>query len=119
MWGTGEWEWETDAAGQRRLPRPRRGAARGGPAARLLVSWNNGRRPAGRRPTPSGAASSIYRAKLLEDAILAEKPRTITPVRLVQMMEKAGLTDLRGRYVAPLALRVLEARRRRARASRR
>jgi hypothetical protein len=45
---------------------------------------------------------------LLEDEILAQKPRTIDPVRLVQMMEKAGLTDLRGRYVAPLALRILE-----------
>ena len=34
------------------------------------------------------------------------------------MMEQAGLTDLRGRYVAPLALRVLEsAGRRSARAS--
>ena len=36
VWGTGEWEWADGRPGQRPLPRPRRGAARGGAAAGLL-----------------------------------------------------------------------------------
>src|SRR5439155_20949254 len=101
VWGTGQWEWG-GYLGRNQVPHevaPRRD---------YFVSWND-------RPAPGWGASdaqwgwsSIYRAKLLEDAIRGAKPGTITPVRLVQMMERAGLTDLRGRYVAPLALRVLE-----------
>jgi acyl-homoserine lactone acylase PvdQ len=107
VWGTGEWEWETDSRGNEvyvgRDGVPHEVA----PARDYFVSWNN-------RPAPRWSAadaqwghSSIYRADLLEDQILEER-KPITPVRIVQMMEKAGLTDLRGRYVAPLALRVLE-----------
>ena len=105
VWGTGEWEWQTNAQGDDVYLG--RGAVPH-EATRSATSSSRGttaRRRAGARPTRSGATASIYRAKLLEDAIRAQKPHSITPVRLVQMMEQAGLTDLRGRYVAPLALR--------------
>lgn len=108
VWGTGEWEWKTDGAGNDVYLGRNQVPFEVAPKRDYFVSWNN-------RPAPGWGSSdaqwghtSIYRAKLLEDAILAEKPGTIDPVRLVQMMEKAGLTDLRGRYVAPLALRILD-----------
>ena len=108
VWGTGEWEWETDSKGNElylgRAQVPHEVA----PRRDYFVSWNNRPAPGWGGSDAQWGWSSVYRADLLEDAILAEKPGTIDPVRLVQMMEEAGLTDLRGRYVAPLALRVLE-----------
>ena len=108
VWGTGEWEWQTDSQGNDlflgRAEVPHEVA----PRRDFFVSWNNRPAPGWGGSDAQWGWSSVYRADLLEDAILAEKPGTIDPVRLVQMMEKAGLTDLRGRYVAPLALRVLE-----------
>jgi acyl-homoserine lactone acylase PvdQ len=107
VWGTGQWEWKQDGHGNDVYLGLSQVPYEVAPRRDYFVSWND-------RPAPGwGAAdsqwgwSSVYRAKLLEDAILAAKPGTVTPVRLVQMMEQAGLTDLRGRYVAPLALRVL------------
>jgi len=107
VWGTGQWEWKQDGHGNDVYLGLRQVPAEVSPRRDYFVSWNN-------RPAPGwGAAdsqwgwSSIYRAKMLEDAILAARPGTVTPVGLVRMMEQAGLTDLRGRYVAPLALRVL------------
>ncbi len=108
VWGTGQWEWKKGADGQDEFLGREEVPYEVAPKRDYFVSWNN-------RPAPGWGASdaqwgwsSIYRAKMLEDAILAEPKGTITPTRLVQMMEKAGLTDIRGRYVAPLALRVLE-----------
>lgn len=108
VWGTGQWEWKTDAAGNDVYLGRNQVPFEVAPKRDYFVSWNN-------RPAPGWGSSdaqwghtSIYRAKMLEDAILAQKPGSIDPVRLVQMMEKVGLTDLRGRYVAPLALRILE-----------
>ena len=107
VWGTGEWEWESDAQGNDvylgRAGVPHEVA----PRRDFFVSWNNRPAPGWRSADSQWGHSSIYRGDLLEDAILAEKPGTIDPVRLVQMMETAGLTDLRGRYVAPLALRAV------------
>ena len=61
------------------------------------------RRPVGPRARSTAASCSRTRSS-------RRSRDSITPVRLVQMMEQAGLTDLRGRYVAPLALRLLEER---------
>lgn len=107
VWGTGEWEWATNPDGTDRYLtehphdiNPERG---------YVVSWNN-------RPAPDWSASdsqwgysALYRADLLEDQIQAQAPGTITPVKMVQMMEHGGLSDLRGTHVLPLALRVLAA----------
>jgi acyl-homoserine lactone acylase PvdQ len=107
-WGTGEWEWQTNAQGEdvylgrSAVPHeanPRRG---------FTFSWNNSQAPGWTAADGQWGHGSIHRGKLLEDAIRSQKPHSITPVRLVQMMEQAGLTDLRGRYVAPLALELLE-----------
>ena len=107
VWGTGQWEWRTNSSGQEvylgRSEVPHEVA----PKRDFFVSWNNRPAPGWGSADAQWGHSSIYRADLLEDAILDQKPRSIDPVRLVQMMEKAGLTDLRGRYVAPVALRVL------------
>jgi acyl-homoserine lactone acylase PvdQ len=107
-WGTGEWEWETNSKGEdvylgrSAVPHeanPRRG---------FTFSWNNSQAPGWAASDAQWGHGSIHRGKLLEDEIRAQKRHSITPVRLVQMMERAGLTDLRGRYVAPLALQLLE-----------
>lgn len=108
VWGTGEWEWakgsdgEDEYLGRDEVPHevnPDRG---------YVISWNN-------RPAPGWGASdaqwgwsSLYRADLLEDRVLATGPGEVSPVKLVQIMEEAGLTDLRGSHVAPLVLRLLE-----------
>jgi acyl-homoserine lactone acylase PvdQ len=104
VWGTGQWEWGEDYLGVGEVPNqvnPRRD---------FFVSWNNKPAPRWGASDQQWGHSGIYRASLLEDAIRAERrrKRKITPTRLTQMMEQAGLTDLRGRYVAPLVLRVLE-----------
>lgn len=110
VWGTGQWEWKQDAAGNDVYLGLNEVPNEVAPKRDYFVSWNNRPAPGWGGSDAQWGWSSVYRAKLLEDAILNEKPGTITPVRLVQMMEKAGLTDLRGRYVAPLALDVLAGR---------
>jgi hypothetical protein len=79
------------------------------PERHYIVSWNN-------RPAPDWSASdadwgwsSIYRADLLEDLVQNEiaAGRKISPTRLVQIMEHAGLSDLRGTHVLPQALAIL------------
>jgi acyl-homoserine lactone acylase PvdQ len=110
VWGSGQWEWKTDAAGDDRYLPSSRVPHEVNPKRDYVVSWNN--RPA--RDWGSSDAnwsySSLYRSDMLIDGVLAAEPGTIDLVKITQIMEEAGLTDLRGRYVAPLALRVLQAR---------
>ena len=108
VWGTGQWEWKKGADGQDEYLGREEVPYETAPKRDYFVSWNNRPAPQWNGSDAQWGWSSIYRAKLLEDAILAEPRGTITPTRLTQMMEHAGLTDLRGRYVAPLALRVLQ-----------
>jgi hypothetical protein len=131
LWGTGGYEWQTDP-GLSGVARPKHAAtdltddvylsdlAPDGvvslhpheltPERHYVVSWNN-------RPAPDWAAadanwgfSSLYRAELLEDLMLADalSDREITPVRIEQQMEHAGLTDLRGSHVLPVALEIVK-----------
>ncbi|HEV2811921.1 MAG TPA: penicillin acylase family protein, partial [Solirubrobacteraceae bacterium] len=102
VWGTGEWEWGDGFLPSAEVPHEV------APKRDFFVSWNN-------RPALEWGASDaqwtwsgLHRGDLVEDAITGEPPGSITPTRLVQVMEHAGLTDLRGRYVAPLVLRLLE-----------
>ncbi|MFA5890006.1 MAG: penicillin acylase family protein [Actinomycetota bacterium] len=100
VWGTGEWEWDgflTPAEHPHEI----------NPASGFMTSWNN-------RPGRDwGAAdskwgwSSLYRSRMLHDRVAADD--SITVVELVQLMEEAGLTDMRASYDLPLALRVLNA----------
>ena len=96
VWGTGQWEWAKGADGQDEYLGREEVPHEVGAQARLLRLVEQ---PPGAALGASDAQwgwSSIYRAKMLEDSIRAQAPGTITPTRLVQMMEKAGLTDMRG-----------------------
>jgi acyl-homoserine lactone acylase PvdQ len=106
-WGTGEWEWQTNADGEDVYLGRSAVPHRANPKRGFTFSWNNSQAPGWAAADGQWGHGSIHRGKLLEDEIRAQKPHSITPMVLVQMMERAGLTDLRGRYVAPLALRLL------------
>ena len=129
LWGTGNYEWQQDpglasvarikdpatdnddvylsdlASPEQLSLHPHELA----PERHYTVSWNN-------RPAPDWAAadgnwgfSSVYRADLLEDLVQNEiaAGRKISPTRLVQIMEHAGLSDLRGTHILPEALAIL------------
>jgi len=116
VWGTGAWEWDPAGAGEEgrglddyydvdehpHEANPDRGFA---------VSWNNRTAPGWGEDDSGWGFSSVYRADLLEDQLEAAVARgeRISPVTLVQMMERAGLTDLRATHDLPLLLRVLAA----------
>jgi acyl-homoserine lactone acylase PvdQ len=107
VWGTGEWEWARNPDGSDRFLDTHPHDIN--PSRHYAISWNN-------RPAPGwGAAdaqwgfSSRYRSDLLEDQLRGAEPGSITPVKIVQIMESAGLSDLRGTRVLPQALRVLAA----------
>jgi acyl-homoserine lactone acylase PvdQ len=129
VWGTGGYEWQrdpglahtarikdpatdnddvylSDLAGPGELSKHPHEVR---PERHYIVSWNN-------RPAPDWASadsnwgwSSLYRADLLEDLVRNEivAGRKISPTRLVQIMEHAGLSDLRGTHVLPDALAIL------------
>jgi acyl-homoserine lactone acylase PvdQ len=108
VWGTGEWEWAKDARGEDEYLGSAEVPHEVAPERDFFVSWNN-------RPAPGWGASdaqwgwtSLHRGRLVEEAITREPRGSITPTRLVQVMEEAGLTDLRGRFVGPLVLRLLD-----------
>ncbi len=114
VWGTGAWEWQ-------RAPEGSFDADAYYPATDhpheidpdrdYLVSWNNRQAPNWGEDDSGWGFSSVYRADLLEDQIIAEGEagRLIDPVRLTQLMEHAGLSDLRGTHVLPLVMEVLDA----------
>jgi acyl-homoserine lactone acylase PvdQ len=106
VWGTGEWEWKQGADGQDEYLGREEVPYEVKPKRDFFVSWNNRPAPGWGGSDAQWGWSSVYRASLLQDAVTDQKEK-IGPVQITQMMEKAGLTDLRGRKVAPLALRLL------------
>ncbi len=112
VWGTGEWEWEKATDGSfdpdRYYP-GRDHPHEANPDRDYVVSWNNRQAPNWGEDDSGWGFGSIYRADMLEDQILAEGEagRKITPPRLVQLMEHAGLTDLRGSHIVPILLDVM------------
>jgi acyl-homoserine lactone acylase PvdQ len=107
VWGTGEWEWLTDDGGDEVFLDEHPHAIN--PPDHLLVSWNNRIAPDWAAADANWGFSGRYRANLLEDPLRQQAPGSVTPVKMVQIMEQAGLSDLRGTNVLPLALRVLDA----------
>ncbi len=109
--GTGYWEWERDADGNDVYLDGQEHPHVVNPDRDFLVSWNNRQAPGWSEDDSGWGFSALYRADMLEDQILAEEAvgRKIDPVRLTQLMEHAGLTDLRASHVLPQVLRVLEA----------
>jgi acyl-homoserine lactone acylase PvdQ len=74
----------------------------------VLTSWNNRQAP-GYAGADSNLFSSVYRSQML-DRQLAPRLKgghKLTLAQMVDAMEQAGTTDLRGMTSLPLALRVL------------
>jgi acyl-homoserine lactone acylase PvdQ len=73
-----------------------------------MTSWNN-RQAAGYAGADTNLFSSVYRSQMLDQEISARLTggRKLTLPGLVDAMEEAGSTDLRGEQVLPWALKVL------------
>ncbi len=101
-WGTGEWEWQglldSDARPQEVNP------ARG-----YFTSWNNKPAPGWRASDGNYSFGTVHRVDSLDDrveaAIASNVP--IGVAQMVEMMEDAGTTDLRGSQVLPHALAII------------
>jgi len=76
---------------------------------KYLVNWNNKGARGFRAADSNWEYSPIYRSKMLEDRVKRDTKgkRKMTLPQLVNDMEVAGYTDLRGASVLPYALRVL------------
>jgi acyl-homoserine lactone acylase PvdQ len=76
---------------------------------RYIVNWNNKSARGYAAADANWEYSSIYRSKLLEDRVKRgiKGARKMTLPKLVDAMETAGYTDLRGDSVLPYALRAL------------
>ncbi len=102
--GTGQWDWLglRDQSEHPQAINPERD---------YIVSWNNKHSPNWGASDTKWNFSALYRADMLEDRILkdGDAGTRITPVRLTQLMEAAGLNDFRGSHVLPLALRLAAA----------
>jgi acyl-homoserine lactone acylase PvdQ len=73
-----------------------------------ITSWNN-KQAKGYAGADSNLFSSVFRSNMLDQEIRARLKggRRLTLPGLVDAMEEAGTTDLRGEKVLPLALRVI------------
>jgi hypothetical protein len=74
-----------------------------------ITSWNNKQARGYRAADGNFGYSAVYRSSMLDDQIekrLAGGPKMTLP-KLIDSMEEAGTTDLRGAHVLPLALRIL------------
>jgi acyl-homoserine lactone acylase PvdQ len=110
MWGTGRWDWRgfDPATGRyselpaHRLPRVT------DPSSGAIVNWNNRAAP-GWRQQELLQTGSVYRSELLSRPLRKQlrRKRRIDVARLVKIMGLAATTDLRGREVVPLLLRVV------------
>jgi acyl-homoserine lactone acylase PvdQ len=74
----------------------------------VLTSWNNRQAP-GYAGADSNVFSSVYRSQMLDRqlALRLKGGHKLTLPEMVDAMEQAGSTDLRGMTALPLALRVL------------
>jgi acyl-homoserine lactone acylase PvdQ len=106
-WGTGRWDWRrfnprtfTEShIGPRGLPKdsdPRRG---------YLINWNNDAARGWSAADDEWSYGPIYRSQLFERQIAPRRKLSLT--ELVQIMESAVTTDLRGRLIYPLLRRVI------------
>jgi hypothetical protein len=78
----------------------------------VLTSWNNRQAP-GYAGADSNLFSSVYRSQMLDRqlALRLKGGHKLTLPEMVDAMEQAGSTDLRGMTSLPLALRILGTRR--------
>jgi acyl-homoserine lactone acylase PvdQ len=76
---------------------------------RYLTSWNNKQAPGSRAPDDDFARGPVFRSQMLDEQLLPRirGKRKITRPKLVDAMEEAGTTDLRGDVAVPYALRLI------------
>lgn len=111
VWGTGEWEWETDADGDDVYLGVEEVPYEIDDERGYVASWNNRQAPRWSANDANWGYSSLYRVDMLEDQVIEaqERGEKVSPVQITQIMERAGLTDLRASHLLEEALAVLEA----------
>ena len=106
---SGRFEWQgfnADANIARYVPFDKRPQVVNQP---YLVNWNNKSAKGYAAADSNWEYTSLYRSKMLEDRVKRDiaGPKKMTLAQLVNDMEVAGYTDLRGAAVMPYALRML------------
>jgi hypothetical protein len=101
-WGTGEWEWQG-------LLDPEARPHEVNPARGYFNSWNNKPAPGWRTSDGNYTFGTVHRVDSLDDRVEAaiDSNVPITVAQMVEMMEDAGTTDLRGSQVLPHALAII------------
>lgn len=102
-WGTGEWEWTGEFMHRREHPQDL------DPEIGYLTSWNNKPAAGWRSADSNYSFGAIHRVDMLDDLLEARLAEG-TPIEIAEMveiMEDAGLTDLRGTRIVPLALELV------------
>lgn len=101
-WGNGDWEW--DGFVERRDHPQELNPANG-----RLTSWNNKPARDWRSNDGNYGFTSVHRVDSLDDKVdaLIEAGDPITIGQMVELMEDAGTTDLRGAQVLPWALQLV------------
>ncbi len=76
---------------------------------RYITSWNNKQAPGSRAPDDDFSRGPVFRSQMLDEQILPRirGKKKITRQKLVDAMEVAGTTDLRGDVAVPYALRLI------------
>jgi acyl-homoserine lactone acylase PvdQ len=76
---------------------------------RYITSWNNKQAPGSRAPDDDYSRGPVFRSQMLDEQILPriKGKRKITREKLVDAMEVAGTTDLRGDVAVPYALQLI------------
>jgi acyl-homoserine lactone acylase PvdQ len=101
-WGTGEWEWRGFLTAEEHPTDLN-------PAQGFMTSWNNKPARDWHAADANYSFGSVHRVDSLtqgvEAALLPNTPLTIA--NMVEIMEDAGTTDLRGTQVLPLALSLI------------
>ena len=101
-WGTGEWEWQGFLTADEK-------PSDINPAQGYMTSWNNKPARDWHASDANYSFGSVHRVDSLSEnldaALMSATPLTIA--NMVEIMEDAGTTDLRGTQVLPLALALI------------
>jgi acyl-homoserine lactone acylase PvdQ len=116
-WGDGRFDWKQAGTGRLNpdfdfanfLPlaaHPRQT----NPAKGFMTSWNNAQAPGFWAAEHQGSYGPVHRSHKLDARLRAfqDDGRKHTPMTLVQIMEDAGTTDLRGQEILPAVFDVLD-----------
>ncbi len=112
MWGVPADEWQDWTAGSNTAAYTPASAHPNSTDQDYYVSWNNKQAKDYSAADGNFSWGAVQRADLLDQGVKAylATGQKFTRAALVQVMEKAALTDLRGRRVLPLLLQVIGSR---------